>query len=54
MDTWKKSYDNEDNLIEKEGGKKPMIKVKELKYLRFVVASSASNVPNILDRKKIN
>ena len=52
VDTWKKSYDNEDNLIEKEGGKKPMIEVKELKYLRFVVASSASNVPNILDRKK--
>lgn len=29
-----------------------MIEVTELKYLGFVVASSASNVPNISDRKK--
>ena len=52
MDTWKQSYDSDDNLIEEEGGKKQMIKVEELKYLGFVVASSASNVPNILDRQK--
>ena len=29
-----------------------MTEVKELKYLGFIIASSASNVPNILDRKK--
>ena len=52
VDTWKRSYDKEDNLIEEEGGKKSMTEVKELKYLGFIIASSASNVPNILDRKK--
>ena len=52
VDTWKQSYDSDDNLIEEEGGKKQMIEVEELKYLGFVVASSASNVPNILDRQK--
>ena len=45
-------YDSEDHLIENEGGKKVMIEVNELKYLGFVIAASASNVPNILDRKK--
>ena len=29
-----------------------MIEVQELKYLGFGIASSASNVPNILDRKR--
>ena len=29
-----------------------MIEVKELKYLGFVIALNASNVPNIWDRKK--
>ena len=29
-----------------------MIEVLELTYLGFVIASSASNVPNILDRNK--
>ena len=52
VDTWKKSYDSEDHLIEKEGGKKVLIEVNELKYLGFVIAASASNVPNILDRKR--
>ena len=52
VDTWKRSYDKNDNLIEEEGGKKSMTEVKEFKYLGFIIASSASNVPNILDRKK--
>ena len=52
VDTWKKQYDMDDKLHEEEGGKKTMIEVVELKYLGFVIASSASNVPNILDRNK--
>ena len=51
VDTWKKDYDKEDNLHEEEGGKKTIIEVQELEYVGFVIASSASNVPNILDRK---
>ena len=52
VDTWKKTYNSEDKLIDKEGGKKLMLEVNQLKYLGFVVASNASNVPNIVDRKK--
>ena len=52
VDTWKKDYDKEDNLHEEEGGKKTMIEVQELKYLGFVIASSARNVPNIIERKR--
>ena len=51
VDTWKKDYDKEDNLHEEEGGQKTMIEVQELKYFGFGIASSASNVPNILDKK---
>ena len=51
VDTWKKTYNSEDKLIEKEGGKKFMLEVNELKYLGFVVAANASKVPNIIDRK---
>ena len=48
VDTWKQTYETDDTSVEKEGGKKHMIKVNELKYLGFVVSSSAS----ISDRKK--
>ena len=37
---------------DEEGEKKTMIEVIELIYLGFVITASASNVPNILDRKK--
>ena len=52
VDTWNTTHDNKDNLTEEEGEKKPMTEVMELKYLGFVIASSASNVPNILDRRR--
>ena len=52
VDTWKKLYDKEDKLHEEKGVKKTMIEVLELKYLGFVIESSASNVPNITERNK--
>ena len=50
--TWKKIYDKDDILIEKKGGGKSMTEVKELKYLGFVITSSASNVSDILGRRR--
>ena len=52
VDTWNIDYDDLDNIVESEGKKKNMIEVSQIKYLGFVIADNASNVQNILDKKK--
>ena len=52
VDSWEVKYDEQDNLVETEGKKLEMQEEYEIKYLGFVISGNASNVPNILDKKK--
>ena len=51
VDCWDIKYDNEDKLLETEGGKISMEEVSKNKYLGFVVSRDASNVANISDKR---
>ena len=51
VDTWNIDHDQHGNLIEEYGGKVAIEEAKEYKYLGFVISDTASNVPNILDKK---
>ena len=51
VDNWKVSHDINGNFSESYEGKLIMKEVKEHKYLGFVISNTASNVPNILEKK---
>ena len=52
VDSWVIEYDDEDNLVETEGLMIEMQEEDEMKYLGFVIAGNASNVPNSSEKKK--
>ena len=51
VDSWDINYDEDDNIIETEGIKTPMIEKEEVKYLGFVISGNARNVKNITARR---
>ena len=51
VDGWKTSHDKYGTFSEEYEGKVIMKETKEHKYLGFVISASASNVPNILEKK---
>ena len=51
VDSWSSDHNTEGILVEEYEGKVAMKDVHEYKYLGYVVSASASNVPNILDKK---
>ena len=51
VDKWDTDHDKMGEFQEEYRGKVLVKEAKEYKYLGFVISSSASNVPNILDKK---
>ena len=51
VDSWMVNHDTKGNFSEEYVGKTKMKEAEEYKYLGFVISNSASNVPNILDKK---
>ena len=51
VDSWKVSHDRNGNFLESYEGKQIIKEAKEHKYLGFVISNTASNVPNILEKK---
>ena len=47
VDTWKVTFDEEENMTERFDGKKPMEEVKQIKYLGVIISQNGSNMPDI-------
>ena len=52
VDSWKADHNKNGDFCETFEGKVKMKEATEHKYLGFVISNNASNVPNILDKKK--
>ena len=51
MDSWKISYNEEDELIETHSGVFEVEETKTKKYLKFIISNDAKNVVNIESKR---
>ena len=51
VDTWEVKHDNDGNLIETFGGKKPMEMSQSLSYLGVKISANGKNMDTILDKR---